>query len=533
MSELLAEKAANGGNLPQSGGSAWAAITAPGAGPVWDKTAVEARVDPGAEQSKLGTSLSKSVPLSDQYSLTLQNGYNVIQQGTSPVPGIVARPSPELRDRPVGQGLDRPTPAPASPPARRCRPTTTNGCASSAPSRSCSTTSPSPARSARPRKARPARASARDSSRAGECRLSSPNHTPRRSRPNDPALPQLGRDAVKIGRPDGPADISNSSCGGHSRSLNANRGKPMNTMRPEKTESTETEVDTDLAAVTEVEAGIRDFVRNDIAYLRRPAAVTSTEAAARSECRSHRQQRQFADPARRRHLARRNREPDFRTREPARTAPCRRPARPARDLGLRPAQPGRDEVDPHDRRQRRAVEARRRRPAQQLIAQRNRRPPPPHSTDAAVSIRVDEVRKIAAMSVNVPIPARDQTGAVQRRGRYRPWKASGRKTPIRFRCGRAAPGGHDHDPLRRTADRGDRGAGDGLEPLTSARRTVVARKLTSLLNGSLRPRGFERIGAVGVALHHHPVVNITASVTVAKIKPTSFKPLRSAMVVPP
>ncbi len=49
----------------------------------------------------------------------------------------------------------------------------------------------------------------------------------------------------------------------------------MNAMRPEKTETTaETEtVDTNLAAVTEVEAGIRDFVRNDIAYLRRPAAT--------------------------------------------------------------------------------------------------------------------------------------------------------------------------------------------------------------------------------------------------------------------
>jgi hypothetical protein len=46
----------------------------------------------------------------------------------------------------------------------------------------------------------------------------------------------------------------------------------MNATRPEKIEATETEtVDTNLAAVTEVEAGIRDFVRNDIAYLRRPA----------------------------------------------------------------------------------------------------------------------------------------------------------------------------------------------------------------------------------------------------------------------
>jgi hypothetical protein len=92
-SELLSEKLANGGNAPQSSGTAWAAVTAPGVGSIWDKTAIEARVDPGQEQSKLGTSLSKSLPLGEQYSLTLQNGYNVIQQGVVPVPGIASRPA--------------------------------------------------------------------------------------------------------------------------------------------------------------------------------------------------------------------------------------------------------------------------------------------------------------------------------------------------------------------------------------------------------------------------------------------------------
>jgi hypothetical protein len=92
MSELLAEKATNGGNLSQSGGSAWAAVSAPGAGSVWDKTAVEARVDPSSEQSKLGTSLSKQVPISGASSLTLQNGYSMTQQGMVPVPGLVTRP---------------------------------------------------------------------------------------------------------------------------------------------------------------------------------------------------------------------------------------------------------------------------------------------------------------------------------------------------------------------------------------------------------------------------------------------------------
>ena len=49
------------------------------------------------------------------------------------------------------------------------------------------------------------------------------------------------------------------------------------TIRSEETELT-AEVDSNLAAVSDVEEGIRDFVRNDIAYLRRPA-VASTEAA--------------------------------------------------------------------------------------------------------------------------------------------------------------------------------------------------------------------------------------------------------------
>ncbi|MGC2781693.1 MAG: hypothetical protein WA418_39255 [Bradyrhizobium sp.] len=92
MSELLAEKAENGGSAPQSGGSAWAAVTAPGAGSIWDKTAIEARVDPGSDQSRLGTTITKAVPI-DHYNLTLQNGYNVTQQGMMPIPGAAPRTS--------------------------------------------------------------------------------------------------------------------------------------------------------------------------------------------------------------------------------------------------------------------------------------------------------------------------------------------------------------------------------------------------------------------------------------------------------
>jgi hypothetical protein len=91
--DLLRQKISPNGVPENSSGSAWAAITAPGVGSIWDKTSVEARVDPGSEQGKLGTSISKSVPLGDSYSLTLQNGYNVIQQGLVPVPGVPAHPS--------------------------------------------------------------------------------------------------------------------------------------------------------------------------------------------------------------------------------------------------------------------------------------------------------------------------------------------------------------------------------------------------------------------------------------------------------
>ena len=50
-----------------------------------------------------------------------------------------------------------------------------------------------------------------------------------------------------------------------------------NAIRSEQIEEVEPD-DTNLDAVSEVEEGIREFVRNDIAYLRRPVAVTAPEA---------------------------------------------------------------------------------------------------------------------------------------------------------------------------------------------------------------------------------------------------------------
>jgi hypothetical protein len=63
----------------QSTGVGWATITAPGfEAPLgWDKAAIDTRVDPSQEQGKLGTTLSRSVPVGDDVSLTLQNGVSV------------------------------------------------------------------------------------------------------------------------------------------------------------------------------------------------------------------------------------------------------------------------------------------------------------------------------------------------------------------------------------------------------------------------------------------------------------------------
>ncbi len=60
-------------------GSAWANMTLPGA-------SLEARVETQGEQEKLGTKLSKSVPVGGDLSVTLQNGFSV----THAQPGVTA-----------------------------------------------------------------------------------------------------------------------------------------------------------------------------------------------------------------------------------------------------------------------------------------------------------------------------------------------------------------------------------------------------------------------------------------------------------
>jgi hypothetical protein len=66
------------GQLPdQSTGFAWANVTVPDLPLGWDKASIDTQLDPLDEQSKVGTTLSRSIPLSGDMSMTLQNGVSV------------------------------------------------------------------------------------------------------------------------------------------------------------------------------------------------------------------------------------------------------------------------------------------------------------------------------------------------------------------------------------------------------------------------------------------------------------------------
>ena len=137
----------------------------------------------------------------------------------------------------------------------------------------------------------------------------------------------------------------------------------MTVIRPEKADSTEE--DSNLDAVSEVEAGIRDFVRNDVAYLRRPApgtpSGTETALEPNTEATVNNVNSLIQRVAGTSLTEIENLISELEG--PARPAAHRGPASAARDLRLCPAQPGRHEIHAHDRRQRVAVETRRGRPS--------------------------------------------------------------------------------------------------------------------------------------------------------------------------
>ena len=68
----------------QDRGSGWANLAVPAAPLGLDKATIDARVDPNVDQGRLSTALSRSVPIADGMSLTLQNGYAVTQSLANP-----------------------------------------------------------------------------------------------------------------------------------------------------------------------------------------------------------------------------------------------------------------------------------------------------------------------------------------------------------------------------------------------------------------------------------------------------------------
>lgn len=63
----------------QSTGAAWATLSGPVSLPGWNQTEIEARVDPAQEEGKVGTTLRRSLPISEDVVVTLENGVSVIQ----------------------------------------------------------------------------------------------------------------------------------------------------------------------------------------------------------------------------------------------------------------------------------------------------------------------------------------------------------------------------------------------------------------------------------------------------------------------
>jgi hypothetical protein len=78
VSPVPSENLLLGTTPDQSSGAVWGNVTMPGLRPLgWDKTSIEARVDTGKEEGKLGATLSRAVPVSKDLSVTLQNSYSV------------------------------------------------------------------------------------------------------------------------------------------------------------------------------------------------------------------------------------------------------------------------------------------------------------------------------------------------------------------------------------------------------------------------------------------------------------------------
>jgi hypothetical protein len=85
---LTPDRLLAGTSADQSTGVAWARTTAPALNlPIgWDKASLDARFDPTQDQSTLGTRFSRSVPLGEQLSVTMESGFAVTHLRNQPLP---------------------------------------------------------------------------------------------------------------------------------------------------------------------------------------------------------------------------------------------------------------------------------------------------------------------------------------------------------------------------------------------------------------------------------------------------------------
>jgi hypothetical protein len=76
-------------------GAAWAKIRVPGV------AMIDARIEPGPDRQKLGTTVSRSLPLGSNYSLTLQNSYTVTEGVHAPTAPAAGGPASAAAPVPV------------------------------------------------------------------------------------------------------------------------------------------------------------------------------------------------------------------------------------------------------------------------------------------------------------------------------------------------------------------------------------------------------------------------------------------------
>ena len=93
-----------GPSSDRSTGSVWGNLTMPGLSPYdWDKTDVEARLGAAPDQTKLGATLKRSIPLGRDLSVTVQNSTSVTQPVSDAAPGLplIANPLPASAGAPT------------------------------------------------------------------------------------------------------------------------------------------------------------------------------------------------------------------------------------------------------------------------------------------------------------------------------------------------------------------------------------------------------------------------------------------------